>query len=397
MENKINIAELLKDCPKGMELDCTMYDNLYFDSLNADYYGTINCYTLIDGIKTSINFTKYGTFNNHTGAKCVIFPKGKTTWEGFHRPFKDGDIVTSLNTSIYIFTNCSSIVDGYFFAPCGLIADNKSENHHFNVGTISISVDNMRLASEEEKQKLFDAIKANGYKWNAETKTLEKLIKPKFKAGDIIVSYFGTIAVYSHSTYAHDGPYKIVHYKCILQKDGTLKIKNDFGIGYEIDCRLANQEERQKLIDTLKNKGYSLNIETNTLKKQITPKFKVGDRVKSIYNNHQYDIKELTDTHYTLVEVEYKFKYTEPIIEDKNWELVPNKFDIINLKPFDKVLVRHHNAQKWDISFFSHCNGQEKYKYSCINGFVYAQCILYEGNEHLLGTTNDCDDFYKTW
>jgi NTP pyrophosphatase (non-canonical NTP hydrolase) len=41
-----------------------------------------------------------------------------------------------------------------------------------------------RFATEEEKQKLFDAIKANGYKWNAETKTLDKLIEPSFKVGD---------------------------------------------------------------------------------------------------------------------------------------------------------------------------------------------------------------------
>ena len=33
---------------------------------------------------------------------------------------------------------------------------------------------------EKEKQKLFQTIKDNGYKWNAKTKTLEKLIKPKF-------------------------------------------------------------------------------------------------------------------------------------------------------------------------------------------------------------------------
>ena len=28
MENMINIAEILKDCPKGMELDCTTYDGV---------------------------------------------------------------------------------------------------------------------------------------------------------------------------------------------------------------------------------------------------------------------------------------------------------------------------------------------------------------------------------
>ena len=43
-----------------------------------------------------------------------------------------------------------------------------------------------RFATEEEKEKLFQAIKENGYKWNAETKTLEKLSQPKFKVGDKI-------------------------------------------------------------------------------------------------------------------------------------------------------------------------------------------------------------------
>jgi hypothetical protein len=42
------------------------------------------------------------------------------------------------------------------------------------------------LATEEEKQELFDAIQDNGYKWNEETKTLEKLVEPKFNVGDKI-------------------------------------------------------------------------------------------------------------------------------------------------------------------------------------------------------------------
>lgn len=28
---KINIAELLKDCPKGMELNCVIYEDVHFD------------------------------------------------------------------------------------------------------------------------------------------------------------------------------------------------------------------------------------------------------------------------------------------------------------------------------------------------------------------------------
>lgn len=30
---KINIAELLKDCPSGMELDCTLFDNVRFSEV----------------------------------------------------------------------------------------------------------------------------------------------------------------------------------------------------------------------------------------------------------------------------------------------------------------------------------------------------------------------------
>lgn len=56
-------------------------------------------------------------------------------------------------------------------------------------------------------------------------------------------------------------------------------------------------------------------------------------------------------------------------------------------KPFDKVLVRDNNEQEWKINFFSHYNKNVCYKYYCLKS-CYNQCIFYEGNEHLLGTTD---------
>ena len=41
-------------------------------------------------------------------------------------------------------------------------------------------------ATKEQRDLLFQKIKDAGYKWNAETKTLEKLVKPKFMVGDMI-------------------------------------------------------------------------------------------------------------------------------------------------------------------------------------------------------------------
>lgn len=131
------------------------------------------------------------------------------------------------------------------------------------------------------------------------------------------------------------------------------------------------------------------------MEKLVKPRFKVGDRITTIYGDFQYDIKELTDTHYTLVEVEYKFKYTEPIIKDKNWELV--KFDFNTLKPFDKVLARCSTLDKWRIQLFEKYDKTSIYPFICMGYNKYKECIPYEGNEHLLDTTDDCDEYYKTY
>lgn len=59
------------------------------------------------------------------------------------------------------------------------------------------------------------------------------------------------------------------------------------------------------------------------------------------------------------------------------------------LKPFDKVLVRDYNDNEWKCDFFSNMN--EHGYYNCINSWWH-QCIPYEGNEHLLGTTKKTEE-----
>lgn len=54
-------------------------------------------------------------------------------------------------------------------------------------------------------------------------------------------------------------------------------------------------------------------------------------------------------------------------------------------KPFDRVLVRDRNDREWGCDFFSHI--AEDNRYICIYSW-WKQCIPYEGNEHLLNTTN---------
>ena len=118
---------------------------------------------------------------------CVIFPKGKTTWEGFVPPcqFKDGDVISN-GYCIAIFyklgtpEHCSSPDVVYYHCYYKQKYCEFKAKLDFGIGTSK----EFRYATEEEKQKLFDAIKDNGYKWNSETKTLDKLVEPKFNIGD---------------------------------------------------------------------------------------------------------------------------------------------------------------------------------------------------------------------
>lgn len=60
-----------------------------------------------------------------------------------------------------------------------------------------------------------------------------------------------------------------------------------------------------------------------------------------------------------------------------------------SFKPFDKVLVRCNEDSVWRCELFSHYNTFNKQcPYVCLSS-VYKCCIPYEGNQHLLGTTNN--------
>ena len=290
MEQKLNIAELLKDCPSGMELDCTLFDDVHFDSID-EVCDIIKCYIKDSHHKIGISFNKYGHYSNISKAKCVIFPKGKTTWVRFVPPckFKDGDIVISAFGDIHLLSTEDSSYCSYRERWRGLPKFDETI-------TTGIKVD--RLATEEEKQELFDAIKSNGYKWNEETKTLEKLIEPKFK---------------------------------------------------------------------------------------------VGDRIKQKGSPHIYVIIYIEHDRYRLHNNQFvKF------VDEKIYELVPNKFDINTLKPFDKVLVRNKSNEVWTANFYSHYDATSDKPFICVGWSEmneYRYCIPYDVNKELLGTTNNSEEY----
>lgn len=92
-----------------------------------------------------------------------------------------------------------------------------------------------------------------------------------------------------------------------------------------------------------------------------------------------------------------------PSPEQRDWEEFrkakekAEKFDINTLKPFDRVLVRDDSTMKWAIDLWmAYAPNHEQWKCLCL-GSHYAQCIPYEGNEHLLLTADMPDEYYITW
>lgn len=304
MENKTNIAELLKDCPQGMELDCAMYDNITFVSVDEEK-GRLFPIKILTKEGNYITLTKYGQYADADFAKCVIFPKGKTTWDGFQRPFVDGDILaTDLGSVFFLNTRLNS--DEHYGCYVGIGGDGS-----FHICAPFAYKECCSLATEEEKEKLFDAIKANDYRWNAETKTLEELIKPKFKVGD-----------------------NIVKRNCI---------------------------NNSWIVSSVSSEYYGLKLPNSS------------DSIGVL-----------------------------PVSDQDDYELIPNKFDINTLIPFEsRVLVRHNRDSKWCGSFFSHIDEDfhsHCYKFVTTAGKSYSMCIPYnEDTKHLIGTPNDCDEYYKTW
>lgn len=85
-------------------------------------------------------------------------------------------------------------------------------------------------------------------------------------------------------------------------------------------------------------------------------------------------------------EKHYGGKYNPETLQVEPVKVVKPK---CSFKPFDKVLARCNEDSVWRCELFSHYNTFNKQcPYVCLSS-VYKYCIPYEGNQHLLGTTNN--------
>lgn len=74
------------------------------------------------------------------------------------------------------------------------------------------------------------------------------------------------------------------------------------------------------------------------------------------------------------------------------------RFDPHTLHPFDKILARDGNRHIWTCALLSHIDDLNDAYKVITDGTCYTWCIPYnDETKHLVGTTDDCPEFYKWW
>ena len=127
----------------------------------------------------------------------------------------------------------------------------------------------------------------------------------------------------------------------------------------------------------------------------VQPKFKAGDNIKT--GNQIETIAEIDN---------FSQRYycesgrTISFSNQDLWKLdTKPHYDISNFHAGMPVLVRDNNDGMWQYLLFSHLQECDDYDYFhfVAGGIAYAQCIPFDGNKHLLGTTDMPDECYINW
>lgn len=330
METKLNIAEILKDKPKGTKLYSPLFGDVYLSYVKD---GIIN-------VQHHVGITKFfgdGRYYNYPESEPLLFPsKEMRDWNKF--AWKKGDMLVNKDRDTHVIFE--EFTDDTYTTFTGKHYRSKiSKNGYEYVRECSCATEEFTLETEDAAQTYIKTIEEKlGDKLNRETLEIEK--QPEFKDGDIVfvespmlgIDTNFMIAIFRKEKEIGKYKFSLALYKSnehdtYLRENPVVLSPSDIKT-----FRLATEEEKQQLFDALAKRGKAWDAE----KKQIV------------------DLK--------------------PKVE---------------LKPFDKVLVRDSKSDYWRATLFSHINENGCY---CCMWASWSYCIPYEGNESLLGTTKDVED-----
>ena len=331
MDAKINIAKILKDKPQGTKL----YDLLRNIDVGLDKVHTTDVGTYIECTSTNevgstllFDYSKLGTEKSWLEGLQILLPsKDMPDWGKF--AWKKGDVLISNDGKVkVIFEKFRSDTYQSFIGKHHLDSLDDKNLHYQDEGEYPTF--NFSLESEDAAQTYINTIERRlGGKLNRETLEIEK--QTEFKDGDIIKmtwdKYSAIVIFWEYSNFGK-GFDSHVFFNI---KTKIIEYNIHDHILQDAILRLATEEEKKQLFLTLAKEGKAWDAE----KKQVV------------------------------------------VLKPK-----------VELKPFDKVLVRDDEDHTWQVSLFGY---KDATIYRCNNGCSWNQCIPYFGNENLLGTTKNVE------
>lgn len=264
----------------------------------------------------------------------MLFPsKEMRDWSKF---FKKGDVLVSTDRDVHIIFEkfmddayTKFIGKHYLWEEGGSIVNFEEDENYMQTSDFN-------KANKEDAQEYIHKIeKKLGGKLNMETLEFEKP-QPEFKDGDIVVT---------------DAVPSMWYSKCIFILKGDLNTGESRANSY-VFFNINNNRISYDVLDKIE-KDRNIHLATDSEKKQLF------DAIKKDGKSWDSNKKSIVDL--------------KPKVE---------------LKPFDRVLVRDFEDQAWQVSLFSY---KDSDSYYCCNGCAWNQCIPYIGNESLLGTTKDVE------
>lgn len=257
MEAKINIVEILKDKPKGLNLYSPVYGKVKFEAVHKDkiyFYHDMNEHSVKSNGKS---------FDD---GEVVIFPSQEMRdWSKF--AWKKGDILVNKDAEVHI------IFDGFkddtykTFHGHYYLWEEEGSIVNFEENEDYMQTSEFYKANKEEAQTYINTIEERlGGKLNRESLKVEKT-QPEFKDGDIAFADYGNrqdVFIVSDKTGLSEG------YSSFISLDlSSLTLS----MGYRTcffkkdlcKLRLATDSEKKQLFSALEKEGKAWDAE----KKQI--------------------------------------------------------------------------------------------------------------------------------
>ena len=294
MEEKINIAEILKDKPVNTKLYSPLFSEVYFSHVSGGYI-------VVEHHGGTSLFLSSGRFYDYDGAEPLLFPsKEMHDWRKF--AWKKGDVLVSEDNVHIIFEKFEDDTytrfkgKHYLWKECNVEDYNKEETKMltsvFEKATDDVAQTYIKTIEEHLDGKL-----------NLETLEIEKQLE--FKDGDIVV--YGKSVAICRRIYKHT----LSFYVSLNEMFGLLFADE---VESSEEYRFATEEEKQQLFDALEKEGKAWDAEKKQIvdikkEHQFKPfeKVLVRDSIDDVWRASFFSHIKENDGRYVTTCVTWKF------------------------------------------------------------------------------------------